>query len=252
MYIALVLLQVLHFLCVVLTYLRVYTQLSAIESIFVDCVITFKTMENLKIHLRPPGAQYSAWVMAIFLGYPFVLMSLGYWRLFYSDANANEHCFHIFVITWPIFIASIVPRWFYILMLGGFYVLRTVNDELRKVAADAVDLDDTFNRLDAIGHVHRLVTQLGQRISDLVMTNVLVWLLNKAATLSVTGFGCLMYCSGWAYLEGFRMPIEILFSGIVGICVGVVEIGFFMHMCWVTVNEVIMCYVILIFMYKYY
>lgn len=174
-----------------------------------------------------------------------------FWRLVYLDERSHEHYFLIGMMSLSSSIASIVAGMFYSIMLGVFYLLRLLNDEVEKVMTAIAGLGTTesafyvqrqfcelSDRLDALAEVHLQVTRVAQQISNMVTINILLWIMFKAGTILLMCLTSYMYCMGWAFFEDFKMPIQIFLSDIASMCLTLTETYMFVHMCAQTIHEV--------------
>lgn len=238
-------------LTLLLTYVRHYTRLHEMEAIFTECVTIFQTIHLLKIRFREPCWKLLTLFLSNFMVIPTLQFAISFARMFYLDVKASEHYFFIFIISYPNTITSLLPCLFYILLLGVFYALRLLNDEIRKIMKIAGNLEtktqfriqqgfcELSDSLDIIGQVHLRVSLVAQRITDLVIINLVMWIVFKACALLMTLYTTYTYCVGWAFFVEFGMPIQVLTFGLISLLVTCTELTMFVHMCWTTMKEVI-------------
>lgn len=240
----------LYSLTLVLTYATHYTTLRDIEVIFNDCVTILRTMNHLKIHRKHPSWRIHLLLLLNFVVNPLLQFGSIFMRMAYLDAKSNNHLLLIAIIAWPNFMLSLVPTWFFILMIGVHNVLQSLNTELRTVMMATAHLDtaspfriqqrlcELSDRLDAIAQVRLHVTQVAQRICNLVTVNLVIWIMLKACIALLMCCMCYMYCMGWAFIVGFDFPVQILVSGMTSIVLILGELAMLFKICCMTSNEV--------------
>lgn len=244
------LLFIAYFLNLVFTYINHYTHLQTIEDIFSDFFTILRVMSDLKIRLTDPDWKLVA-LLANFIVIPFLLLSVTFWRLVYLDVKGSEHYVLIFMMAYPNYIITLVPGMFYNILAGVYYIFRLLNNEIRTIMIDSCSLEtdslfrvqqrlcDLSDSLDAIGKVHLKVLLVTQRITNMLVINLIMWIMFKGGALLLTIYTCYTYCIGWALFDKFEMPIQILTFGILTVLVTIFEIIMFAQMCWLTMYEVI-------------
>lgn len=240
-------------LTLIVTYTKHYSRLSDIEEIFADCVHIWKSLDCMRIQRNHPSLR-SYVLFLVKFSLPLMQLCVIYARLVYLDTHSSKHYVMIGFISFPNVVASLVPGLYYTLLLGVFYVLRVLNGEIHKIVLATARLDrgasrfriqrrfcDLSDSLDAIGQVYLQALRVAQRITDLVMVNVLLWIMYKTCTVLLQFFTCYMYFIGafsMRDINNVNMPIIVVVAGFLGIAISVVELMMFASMCWMTMNEV--------------
>lgn len=239
-----------YFLTMVLTFMNHYSQLDEIEEIFADCMIIFKTFAHLKIETKSPAWHFIMLLVVHCLLMPFIQMAIVFSRLLYTDPDAKEHYFFIGMISFSSAITSIVSFLFYCVMLGACYLYRILNAEILKVMTATSQLKsnssfrnqkqfcDLSDTLDNIADVHLRVTDVTHRISNLVAINLLLWIMSMASSALLVCLTSYIYCLDWAFVEGFKIPIQVFVCDILSLIFRLIEAYMFVHMCSTTMNEV--------------
>lgn len=236
---------------ILMTYVRHYSTLDDIESVCVDCISIWRTVDRLGIVKTTIGWRFYVLVIINCLAIPFLQFALIFWRMAYLDRNHSKHYLFYIIIAFPNIITSLVPNLFHNLMITVVYVLRLLNTEIRTVMLATTDLAsdspfriqqqycDLSDRLDAIAQVHLQVIRVAQKISNLLEINVVIWIMVKACIALLMCFTCYMYCMGWAFVEGFSIPIQVLVSGVLSLVLMLSEMTMLVNVCAMAMNEVI-------------
>lgn len=240
-------------LTLVLTFSTLYTKLSTIEAIFADCVVIKQAIDQLQIRIVEPEWWLVLLFMVNFLVNPMLQLTISFLRLVYLDVHASEHYFDILMLSYPNTITSLVPCMLYSVLFGVCFTLRLLNDEIREIMKSTGDLKtatrfriqkrlcELSDRLDAIAQVHLEVLLVAQKINDMLMMNLVMWITFKACAVLMTIYTCYTYCMSWAFFEKFEMPIQVLSLGIGSGFVTLMEILMFVHMSSMTMSEVSTC-----------
>lgn len=238
----------------VLIYVMHYIRLDVIEEIFVDSFAIIRILRKLKIQWIDPGWWLFALFMFNFIVNPLIQISITFIRLLYLDINSSEHYLLIIMISIPNFITSLVPYLFYSVLAGVYYALRVLNKEIRTIMMDSMALQknsqfriqqrfcELSDSLDSFSKVHQQVSQVAQRTFDILMVNLVSWIVFKACAMLGNMFTSYMYCLGWAQFDKFEMPIQILTIGLTSVFMTLMEMFMFAQMCRMTMDEVIALY----------
>lgn len=237
-------------LTLMLTYVRHYSTIGSMDSICEDCVIIWRAGKHLKLLWEQP----SWWLSMLFVTYcvinPVLQFAITFTRLVYLDEKGGEHFFLIGILTLPYSITALVAIWFYTIMLVVFYVFRILNKEIRSIVQAAVSLEtetqfkiqkrfcELSDSLDAIAKVHLQVSLVAQQITNVLLANLVMWIVFKGSALLVTTFTCYMYCIAWMFAEDFGVPIQVFALGVSIVGLMWLELLMFIHICWMAMEEV--------------
>lgn len=242
---------VLYWLTLGLTYINHYSKLADIEDIFADCVVILKTLDHLKIQIETPDLSLILIIVVQCLLTPLLQMTIVFVRLLYTDPNVDEHYPHIGMISFSSSITWIVPFVFFCLMLGACYLYRILNSEiLRAMRVTSLlnskssfqrqkELCDLSDTLDAIAGVHLKMTEVAQRISNMVAINLLLWMIAMAGSALLVCLTAYIYGFNWAFVDGFHVPIQVFACDICSLLLTLTEAYMFVGMCATTMYEVI-------------
>lgn len=114
--------------------------------------------------------------------------------------------------------------------------LETINGTTYQIQKKLCKLSDS---LDAIAQVHLHLTFVAQRICDLAMFNLMLWIAFKVSGILLQIFTVYMYTLAWTKGEDLKLPIQILESGVLGSMLCVIEILMMTSVCSRTMEEVI-------------
>lgn len=240
--------------CVLFTYIRAYTNLSEIEAIFEDCVRIVRVFKYLQIK---PNQSYTDLLLRFSINFfllPLLVIWANYGRLMYSDLESSKHVIPIALVAIPRVIPGVVKGLFYGSMLTVFYIFRLLNLEIQSIMAKTTEMEagiltpfkiqqsfcDLSDSLDSIAQAHLQLTRLAQRISDLTMFNLVLWVAYKVFGILLQLFTLYKYsiCLFTSDIEKMHSPVLALEITFASLLIWVLEIFMVTDACSKTMNEV--------------